>query len=346
MYTGPTKGDYGISFEEVTQTIPSTIVWSDDFNDGDISDWTVFGKDHSKDPPEITSDGNFSVADGTLRAIGPEENHAYIESSTAYGTWSFDVYVVDTNRHRFFVGFMSTSNFSDVFGVYDYALGFVTGDWIGYVSPSIALGWHHRSPTTGHIDWNPIVYTRYPNGIDGWYHIDITRADDDFFYVYINGTYAFGHHHDRYQESDSFHFYAPAGPAIDNVIVYDTTEIDLVSPVFDQAFVVHTLTVGENFIYDVNATDSSGIDTSTWSVNDTTNFAINSDGVITNAIPLTVGIYGIEVSIDDTWGNTATSSFTVTVETAQFDYTLIAIGGGLGIVVIVVAVLYLRKRGL
>ncbi|MHA2424709.1 MAG: hypothetical protein ACXAEF_07965, partial [Candidatus Thorarchaeota archaeon] len=95
----------------------------------------------------------------------------------------------------------------------------------------------------------------------------------------------------------------------------------------------------------VNATDSSGIDTATWSVNDTTNFAINTDGVITNAVPLAVGTYNIEVSIDDTWGNTASDTLTVVVETTSVDYTLIAIAAGLGITALVLCVLCFRRRG-
>ncbi|MFW9847577.1 MAG: hypothetical protein ACFFF4_00450 [Candidatus Thorarchaeota archaeon] len=345
MCSVPLDNDYLITFGEKSLIIPSTEVWSDNFNDGNISDWTIFGLNTSADPPTDSDQGDFSVDDGSLRANGTVWNNVYIESTTAYGTWSFDVDVVDTPAHHFYVGFMSTTNYSDVYEVYDYALMFVTDSWEGYAAPTIVLGWHRHTPNADSVDWDPFAYAIYPSGLDGWYHIDITRDEDDFFYVYVNETYSFGLTHDTYTESETFHFWAQAGPAIDNIVVDDTTLLDEVPPVFSRAFADKSIIAGENFRYDVNATDSSGIDTATWSVNDTTNFAINSDGVITNAVTLGVGTYGIEVSIDDTWGNTATGSFAVTVQAAPIDYTLIAIAAGLGIVALVVCVVCLKKRG-
>lgn len=344
----PMENEYAVSFSEDSDAIPSAVVWKDNFSDGDISDWTVFGMNATTNPPTYNDKGDFSLDDGSLRANGTVINNAYIESTVAFGQWSFDVDVVDTPLHQFHVAFMSTTNYSNVWEVYDYALNFVTAAVGEYSNPTIELGWHRRTPSANGIDWDPFAHAEYPGGLDGWYHIDITRVDDYFFYVYVNGSYKFGLTHNTYTESETFHFWAPAGPAIDNVVIYDQPTIDKVPPVFSKALTDHSLMEGENFRYDVNATDSLGIDTATWAVNDTTNFAISSDGVITNAVALTAGTYGIEVSIDDTWGNTATGSFKVTVEAATTeppDYTLIAVAGGLVVVVLIVAVVYLRKRG-
>ncbi|MCK5240347.1 MAG: hypothetical protein KAR33_12395 [Candidatus Thorarchaeota archaeon] len=344
MSAGPMEGDYVMSFGEKSVIIESAEVWSDDFNDGDISDWTIFGVNFSQATGGLLNnlefaDGNFSVEDGSLRATGPAVSNAWINSTTAYGTWSFDVDVVDTYANFIGVSFISVSNFSDVYGEFDYLLYFST-----ITTASIGLGWTRRSPTSDAIDFFDIVWLVYPGGLSGWYHIDITRDDDNFFYVYVNGSYAFGIEHSVYVESDYFLFQARNGSAIDNIEIHDITTIDLVPPVFSHAFADQTVALGADFRYDVNATDSSGIDTSTWSVNNSATFAINADGVITNTVALGTGYYGLEVSIDDTWGNTATDSFTIIVGGVAFDYTLLAIGGALVIVALVVGVYCFKKR--
>ncbi len=55
---------------------------------------------------------------------------------------------------------------------------------------------------------------------------------------------------------------------------------------------------GDNFLYDLNATDLAGI--STWWLNDTVHFTINGNGVIMNAVSLSVGVYGLQVWVNDT----------------------------------------------
>lgn len=67
-----------------------------------------------------------------------------------------------------------------------------------------------------------------------------------------------------------------------------------------------------NFTYDLNAQDLSGLDT--WWINDTVNFAIDGDGVITNATFLYGGLYGIRVFVNDTYNNILEASFTVDVK--------------------------------
>ena len=58
---------------------------------------------------------------------------------------------------------------------------------------------------------------------------------------------------------------------------------------------------GESLSYDVSASDPSGID-SYW-ISDTLNFHIDSNGLITNVIPLSVDSYWLEVRVNDTYGN-------------------------------------------
>ncbi len=60
-----------------------------------------------------------------------------------------------------------------------------------------------------------------------------------------------------------------------------------------------------------NASDTSGL--SYWWVNDTTNFKINQSGYFENNIELTVRSYSVTISINDTYGNTASEIILVTV---------------------------------
>jgi hypothetical protein len=69
---------------------------------------------------------------------------------------------------------------------------------------------------------------------------------------------------------------------------------------------------GTSFSYQVNATDPRDIDT--WWINDTTNFAISATGVVTNIVSLAIGVYGLQVWVNDTLDNTQTATFTVTVD--------------------------------
>jgi len=68
---------------------------------------------------------------------------------------------------------------------------------------------------------------------------------------------------------------------------------------------------GVTLQYDLNATDPSGLDT--WLLNDTLHFAIDYDGQLSTVGIVPVGVYGVQVWVNDTWGNTLTGLFTVTV---------------------------------
>ncbi|MDO8123882.1 MAG: cadherin repeat domain-containing protein [Candidatus Hermodarchaeota archaeon] len=70
--------------------------------------------------------------------------------------------------------------------------------------------------------------------------------------------------------------------------------------------------LGTGFSYDLNAASDAGIHQ--WWVDDTTYFAIDSQGVVTNASLLPVDVYGLQVGVNDTLGNVLTTTFTVTVQ--------------------------------
>lgn len=83
-------------------------------------------------------------------------------------------------------------------------------------------------------------------------------------------------------------------------------------PAWVQAPTDQSLELGQAFIYDLDATDRSGLDT--WWINDTTTFTIDATGEIISILPLSLGAYGLQVSVNDTLGHVQTASFTLTVE--------------------------------
>jgi len=96
----------------------------------------------------------------------------------------------------------------------------------------------------------------------------------------------------------------------------------------------------------LNATDGSGI--GEWTINNTAEFEIDSDGVITNLDSLELGTYSLTVSVSDTLGYIKTGTFTLTVveePPAQTDMTLILIAGGGAAIVLVLVVIAVKKRG-
>ncbi|MGY5874402.1 MAG: NosD domain-containing protein [Candidatus Thorarchaeota archaeon] len=72
------------------------------------------------------------------------------------------------------------------------------------------------------------------------------------------------------------------------------------------------LEFGEAFLYDFDATVSSVL--GEWSINDEVNFAIDENGLVTNATILNVGVYDLEVQITDLYGTPSIGTFAVYVD--------------------------------
>jgi hypothetical protein len=90
-----------------------------------------------------------------------------------------------------------------------------------------------------------------------------------------------------------------------------TFTVDNVPPYFQHAISNFELTIGQAFNYDVNATDAS-IGLEGYAVNDS-NFQVNSSGWISNNTVLVINLYYINISINDTLGNSNSSIFYVNI---------------------------------
>ena len=310
----------------------SAIVRSDDFTDGDMDDWVTFAL------PDEPS--NFTVIDGVVYSMCEDfievANHA---SSVAYGTWSFDIYMgrAVLSGVEFISSVPPTAHYSQ------YGYEFVL------TPTSVQLA--ELYPTSDTSSNRRVADEHFMNLI-GWHHVDITRDTTGYFCVYLNNTPILETVDTTVTSSVNFAFAfgANSGAAFDNVVLCNSVDIDLIGPRFLQQPSDQTIEEGEIFSYQINATDFSGISTSSWAINDTANFGVNMNGVISSADIMAVGTYGIEISVSDVLGNTRKAVFTLTVEEVvdpftPFDLTAIIVtGGAVAIVVLIILVIFLKKR--
>ncbi len=89
-----------------------------------------------------------------------------------------------------------------------------------------------------------------------------------------------------------------------------TITIDTVAPTFDN-LADQNSDVNNSFSFDIDATDSSGI--SCFTVNDTTNFQIDCDGILQNNTELSVQVYALNITVNDTADNSLSGQMSVNV---------------------------------
>ena len=329
---------------------PADLVFSYDFDDGNLSDWSWFAIDDGI--PYNEYPGNVSVANGSMTMGGEHWNIAYVNSSVAYGSWSFDVFVVDNDEHEIVIPFILIEYTTDVYLKQAYILQIVTGYYPGFLIPgteydqprlqTAKISLYTGSPTGRSLVWTDQFDT---DDIWGWKNFTITREDDGQFYIYMNGVPVLDFKDNQHTTCNYFAFSSRVGPAFDNLFVYDNVIYDAAPPEWEPAPTNQFIALGEDFRYDLNASDFSGVDA--WAVNDTTNFAIDSDGVITNIVDLAVGTFGLNVSVSDTGGFTRSATFRVIVERPDAplpDITLYLVLGGGGVIIVALVVLFMRKR--
>ena len=126
------------------------------------------------------------------------------------------------------------------------------------------------------------------------------------------------------------------------------TFLDL--PIWEQTPVNQVIENDKSFIYDVNASDLSGI--SHYWINDTLNFTIDNNGVITNATILVIGKFWLEIQAHDPFGNNISAVISITVQRAEPDPSEREISGysnwfiiGIISVVSVLSIKRRKKRG-
>ncbi|MBN2420868.1 fibronectin type III domain-containing protein, partial [Candidatus Woesearchaeota archaeon] len=87
--------------------------------------------------------------------------------------------------------------------------------------------------------------------------------------------------------------------------------LDIISPYFLQTLTNQAFEYGTLFQYDVNATDV--VDFANYTINDTINFRINESGMMENLTLTPIGVFRVNVTINDSSNNKNQSTITITV---------------------------------
>ncbi|MEA3515227.1 MAG: cadherin repeat domain-containing protein, partial [Nanoarchaeota archaeon] len=100
-----------------------------------------------------------------------------------------------------------------------------------------------------------------------------------------------------------------------NSTVISVTVQDTIPPTWDESLQNQTVEYNTSFSYDVNATDN--YQTDDYFINDT-DFSIDTDGIITNNTLLSLGVYYLNISVNDTSNNVNSTIITITVEDTTY----------------------------
>jgi len=143
------------------------------------------------------------------------------------------------------------------------------------------------------------------SGLDWWWINDTTHFHIDNQGTITNGTsLPVNVYYIQVWVNDTW---GNCRSAVFTVTVQDTTPPSWLETPTDRL-----VEFGDAFHYSLNATDLSGLDR--WWINDTTHFHIDNQGTITNATGLPVGVYFIQVWVNDTYGNVQTATLQVKVQ--------------------------------
>ena len=153
----------------------AAIVWQDNFDDGLLDGWTLFGWESMESPVKI--DGNFSAASGMLMALDDDLNIARHDSNVVEGTWSFDIFVPDDDYGFIRVEFMSNGASLGVQGNMSWI---AVSAWFYGTEPTFYLLYGLGS-SKGLLE-------TIDRTLQGWHHIEVSRNSDGRFLVYFNGT--------------------------------------------------------------------------------------------------------------------------------------------------------------
>ena len=201
----------------LTAPIKASVVWSDNFDDGNLDGWTISGASYYSFKNSILAEGNFSAADKTLRATGVEKYLAYSFAThptmTTTGTWSWDLYF---NKEG------NINGIAALVDLIDKPIMKLPFDWNGYgisITETGGIGFW-QIEDGGHNELHPRGNFKAHPGT--WTHIDVTHDSDGHWRLFANGTLANEILDKKLIDFSYFGFWLCPGPAIDNVVVSDT----------------------------------------------------------------------------------------------------------------------------
>ncbi len=182
---------------ETTPTPDTSIVWSDDFEDGDTEGWEEI---LSASEYSYMGVSDYFVKDGILNF--PDGGDIIHPSTVTTGTWSFDVFVNEGAVTPISFDIFARTSYwfeIDIFNLSTSLIMIEINEDTSIMSPAFY--------DTGEI-------------LTGWHHFDVTRDDVGLITIYLDGVSVLEHPYEISYEPEYFWFgFCCEGPALDNVVV-------------------------------------------------------------------------------------------------------------------------------
>ena len=201
----------------------ASIVWSDNFDDGDLEGWKISGASYAGRTEQtlVVAKGNCTIADGTIRETSTPKMSGYTyvahPNGVNEGTWSFDAYF---NEGGTFNGIPVIFNLVDK----DEVTKAEWMQWHGYEirgSETGSLGMTRMDRANG----NPTLYGNYTRSfkatVNSWHHFDITYNAKGRFMVYVDNELCLDLTDTKVTNFEYIGFWLQFGSEIDNVVVSD-----------------------------------------------------------------------------------------------------------------------------
>jgi hypothetical protein len=173
------------------QPCTAATVWSDNFDDGDYVGWNVV-------------EGSFSASNNYLECTHTFSMISH-SSTTATGTWSFDI-----GSTAFNVEFFCVTHGSAGQPYNGYHIGGVDGSGIEF-----------RVVDNG--AFTGLAWTPYPSTTP--FHVDLTRNSSGYFSIFIDEEYQTGAQDTTHTSPTYFVVHGQSGFIVDNIVVSNTIDI-------------------------------------------------------------------------------------------------------------------------
>ncbi len=187
-----------------------SVVWSDDFNDGNYNGWTV-------------DNGTFSATNHQLEVIGQEDDWAVIKypSTIAYGTWSLDIYVNESADSNYdWIKLLLLAD--EILPQTDSADIPISNGYVIAIDPATGIFINPGPPVIQifrYTDSESYQFIRNSvNPFYGWLNVSIIRDTSGTFRIYINELY-FEITDNTHSTTAFFGLASYVGHAFDNVVV-------------------------------------------------------------------------------------------------------------------------------
>jgi hypothetical protein len=204
-----------------TTTTNATVVWSDDFNDGNYDGWTICNNTILENGGYGLANSNWSAVDNCLQVNHEDYGIITHPSDVAYGKWSFDfranesqVYEGQSALIEFIANneILSTDNWNDPVSYYIRYMVFAGPEEDKNFTLQLRK-WYDGVATTIDTYQTPVV--------TGWHHFDVTRNTTGWFSVYLNGSPVLEGEDTDITTSELFWLWFEKGQMIDNIVVDD-----------------------------------------------------------------------------------------------------------------------------